>query len=128
MTERDWHKDMDTWQQIRGKYSAGQSLDLTEAGIHWLQQYAAEKERADKLEQTLIQTTASLANTEALTRVLEATALKSNDREKKLFDALKNIRTITRGSTAYMEAAYAHIEAHKTLSELYPLDKEEEAK
>lgn len=71
---RDWQKvvdDIRLWmeskhfinlphpeQTLRGE-------PLADILLYWLQQYEVEKERAYKLEQTLIQTTASLVNEEA---------------------------------------------------------------
>jgi len=75
---------------------------------------AAEKERADGLEQTLIQTTASLVNAEA--------------REKKLHEAMETIMNHSKhdGVSIYLDHCY--IEARDVLESLYPLEKEGETK
>lgn len=119
MTEvRDWHKDMERVElsrELHEKYGAivegvdpKESLD--EVLSYWLQQYAAEKECANGLEQTLIQTTASLVNAES--------------REKKMRDEID-------GTIPLLEAAGLLVRASRLrelLASLYPLEKEEEAK
>jgi hypothetical protein len=58
---RDWQKDMELLNQCGDSYMPYKETEFSAMLPYWLQQYAAEKERADKLEM-------SLEATEGLTR------------------------------------------------------------
>lgn len=53
---RDWQKDMMECEMMRTRVTSF----LPEIGIYWLQQYAAEKERAEKARQLLYDAIGSL--------------------------------------------------------------------
>lgn len=121
MTEvRDWQKDMKLVEDFKfaqtlvngiqpmfhGQFAPSEPIQY--ALEYWLQQYVAEKERADELEKTWIQTTAALVNAEA--------------QEKKLREAIESL--IDDGLLMIPDGENR---AMDLLSSLYPLDKEGEA-
>lgn len=128
---RDWHKDM----ELVNNYKFSQTLHnepkfdlawkhlLPEPEIlvleYWLQQYAAEKERADRFEQRNMVLLGA-------NQMYQVDLAESLAREKKLRETLERILKMTNKSEAYTTEARVYHEAFKTLSSLYP--KEEEAK
>ncbi|GIO42499.1 hypothetical protein [Paenibacillus apis] len=120
---RDWNKDMKLSAEL---HAIGSPLELEEIAIYWMNQYAAEKERADKAEyekRMLIQT---MLKGDRIIAELQEDLQAAEAREKKLRETLEFIKGITTKAPAFSDSAYAHFEACETLSSLYP--KEEEGK
>ncbi|GIO83492.1 hypothetical protein J25TS5_04240 [Paenibacillus faecis] len=114
---RDWHKDMNQVSQFMNAMTLHnappyEDIEPTEVALHyWLQQYAAEKERADKAE----------AQIETLERAWRGSKYKlftAEAREKKLREAVEAMMP------GMWDGMRAHFEV--VLASLYP--KEEEAK
>lgn len=85
---RDWQEDMEMCEQSKANgFSDGLSFltILPEIGIYWLQQYAAEKERADKSELSLKNATYLVEHANNRLKAAEA-------REKKLREEIEWIK------------------------------------
>jgi|GEM_PF-4460059 len=87
---RDWQKDMELCKQIDGNSPWSRELlmaEQPEITIHWLQQYAAEKERADKAE--------GLWKAFEAAATVAGQALKESEaREQKLREATEDLLSI----------------------------------
>ncbi|WP_054954976.1 hypothetical protein [Paenibacillus dakarensis] len=132
---RDWQKDMKLCEQINSPWSRelllAEQPDIT---IYWLQQYAAEKQRADNLHTDLRTVKEELARMNALyyadrqrfiDQRRELAEIKA--KEQKLREAME--RAIKEGNEVYdgWDAAESMTSVlEEALSSLYP--KEEEAK
>ncbi|MNO43396.1 hypothetical protein D3C76_336160 [compost metagenome] len=137
MTEvRDWQKDMELAHHARYEFVSMQPRHLNtliDVLFHWLQQYAAEKERADKAEAEAekwrIESFRKYPTPEAYDTACTALhkhrerADKAEEREKKLREEMEKAMYWIN-----MEAfRIAYDVLQESLLSLYP-DKEEEAK
>ncbi|MNB81432.1 hypothetical protein D3C75_282140 [compost metagenome] len=117
MTEvRDWHKDMELAHHARYEFVSMQPRHLNtliDALFHWLQQYAAEKERADKASDTAAEWICKYKAEEARFQRQNRELAEAKERENKLREAIEQSDT----------AKYL---LKRTIDSLYPLDKEEE--
>ena len=114
---RDWQEDMEMCEQSKANgFSDGLSFltILPEIGIYWLQEYAAEKERADKSELSLKNATYLVEHANNRLKAAEAREKKLREAIEKAMDHLK--KDNYNMASYYLELAY------------YPSDKEEEAK
>lgn len=131
MTEvRDWQKDKEEIDLFMDGWFPGGASNNNEAVKaffyfakdalpHYHQQYAAEKERAEKAEQRARATDAM----EAAARATGAALIEAEGREKKLREAIKSLI-----DDGFLMIPDGENGAMDLLSSLYPLDKEGETK
>lgn len=127
---RDWHKDMELCERMQrneGWSVRDQIAEQPQMSIYWLQHYAAEKERVDRLESELETAYNEIEKLQKEYAHLDETAANDYDqltaaeaREKKLREAIE--RYIS--EDMYRDDAEPFFE--EVLASLYP--KEEEAK
>lgn len=116
---REWNKDMELCTEVTPMVHKDEFVRMS---IHWLQQFALEKERADKAEQQLNEAMSGMSESYS---ELSWSYDRMKEREKELKNLLRTIAIAPLFGSAQDELDRVKKYSARLLESLYPLDEEE---